>query len=186
MKIVIAPYGSLGDLHPLLALAIELRRRGHEIVINTLEVYREKIAALQFEFHPLRPDVDLDDRELAREMMDAKSGTEKLLREILIPNIRPMYEDLTKVVNGADLLISGEVVFAAASVVEKTGIKWITTSLAPGSFMSPHDPIVPPTAQWLRHFRFLGATFHGGLFMLVRRMVESWFAPYREFRRELF
>ena len=185
MKIVIAPYGSLGDLHPLLALAIELRRRGHEIVINTLEVYREKIAALQFEFHPLRPDVDLDDRELAREMMDAKSGTEKLLREILIPNIRPMYEDLTKVVNGADLLISGEVVFAAASVVEKTGIKWITTSLAPGSFMSPHDPIVPPTAQWLRHFRFLGATFHGGLFMLVRRMVESWFAPYREFRREL-
>ncbi len=185
MKIVIAPYGSLGDLHPLLALAIELRRRGHEIVINTLEVYREKIDALQFEFHPLRPDVDLDDRELAREMMDAKSGTEKLLREILIPNIRPMYEDLTKVVNGADLLISGEVVFAAASVVEKTGIKWITTSLAPGSFMSPHDPIVPPTAQWLRHFRFLGATFHGGLFMLVRRMVESWFAPYREFRREL-
>ncbi len=185
MKIVIAPYGSLGDLHPLLALAIELRRRGHEIVINTLEVYREKIDALQFEFHPLRPDVDLDDRELARQMMDAKSGTEKLLREILIPNIRPMYEDLTKVVNGADLLISGEVVFAAASVVEKTGIKWITTSLAPGSFMSPHDPIVPPTAQWLRHFRFLGATFHGGLFMLVRRMVESWFAPYREFRREL-
>ena len=185
MKIVIAPYGSLGDLHPLLALAIELRRRGHEIVINTLEVYREKIDALQFEFHPLRPDVDLDDRELAREMMDAKSGTEKLLREILIPNVRPMYDDLTKVVQGADLLISGEVVFAAASVVEKTGIKWITTSLAPGSFMSAHDPIVPPTAQWLQHLRFLGATFHRGIFTLVRRMVESWFAPYREFRREL-
>lgn len=185
MKIVIAPYGSLGDLHPLLALAIELRRRGHDIKICTLEVYREKIDALGFQFFPLRPDVNPDDRELAREMMDAKSGTEKLLREILIPNIRPMYEDLTKVVNGADLLISGEVVFAAASVVEKTGIKWITTSLAPGSFMSPHDPIVPPTAQWLRHFRFLGATFHGGLFMLVRRMVDAWFAPYREFRREL-
>lgn len=184
-RIIIAPYGSLGDLHPLLALAVELRRRGHEIVINTLAVYREKIDALGFEFHPLRPDVNLDDRELAREMMDAKSGTEKLLREILIPNVRPMYEDLTEVVKGADLLISGEVVFAAASVVEKTGIKWITTSLAPGSFMSPHDPIVPPTAQWLRHFRFLGATFHRGIFALVRRMVESWFAPYREFRREL-
>ena len=185
MKIVIAPYGSLGDLHPLLALAIELRRRGHDIKICTLEVYREKIDALGFQFFPLRPDVNPDDRELAREMMDAKSGTEKLLREILIPNIRPMYDDLLQTVEGADLLISGEVVFAAASVVEKTGIKWITTSLAPGSFMSPHDPIVPPTAQWLRHFRFLGATFHGGLFMLVRRMVESWFAPYREFRREL-
>lgn len=185
MKIVVAPYGSLGDLHPLLALAIELRRRGHEIVINTLEVYREKIDALGFEFRPLRPDLDPDDRELAREMMDAKTGTEKLLREILIPNVRPMYEDLTAAVDGADLLISGEVVFAAASVVEKTGVKWITNSLAPGSFLSVYDPIVPPTAQWLRHLRFLGATFHGGVFAVVRRMVESWFAPYREFRREI-
>lgn len=185
MKIVIAPYGSLGDLHPLLALAIELRTRGHEIKINTLEVYREKIDALGFEFCPLRPDVNPDDRELARELMDAKTGTEKLLREILIPNVRPMYDDLLKVVVGADLLISGEVVFAAASVVEKTKIKWITTSLAPASFMSAYDPIVPPTAQWLRHFRFLGATFHGGLFSVIRRMVETWFEPYRQFRREL-
>jgi UDP:flavonoid glycosyltransferase YjiC (YdhE family) len=184
-RIVIAPYGSLGDLHPLLALAIELRRRGHEIKINTLEVYREKIDALGFEFRPLRPDVNPDDRELARQMMDTKTGTEKLLREILIPNVRPMYEDLTEAVQGADLLISGEVVFAAASVAEKTGIKWITTSLAPGSFMSAHDPIVPPTAQWLRHFRFLGATFHGGLLAVIRRMVESWFEPYRKFRREI-
>jgi hypothetical protein len=118
-------------------------------------------------------------------MMDTKTGTEKLLREILIPNVRPMYEDLTEAVDGADLLISGEVVFAAASVAEKTKIKWITTSLAPASFMSAHDPIVPPTAQWLRHFRFLGATFHGGLLAVIRRMVESWFEPYRKFRREI-
>ena len=66
MKIVIAPYGSLGDLHPMLALAMELRERGHEIMINSLEVYREKIDTLGFEFFPLRPDVDPEDRELAR------------------------------------------------------------------------------------------------------------------------
>nr|MBA3692786.1 glycosyltransferase [Acidobacteriota bacterium] len=69
MKIVLATFGSLGDLHPMLALAIELRGRGHEIVINTLEVYREKIDALGFEFYPMRPDVNPDDRELAKIMM---------------------------------------------------------------------------------------------------------------------
>ncbi len=185
MKIVLATFGSLGDLHPMLALAIELRRRGHEIVINTLEVYREKIAALQFEFYPMRPGINPDDRELAKIMMDAKTGTEKLLREILIPNVRPMFEDLMKAVQEADLLISGEVVFAAASVAEKTGIKWITTSLAPASFLSPHDPFVPPTAQWLRHFRFLGATFHTGVYSLVHCLVGSWLEPYRNFRREI-
>ena len=185
MKIVLATFGSLGDLHPMLALAIELRGRGHEIVINTLEVYREKIAALGFDFYPMRPDVNPDDRELAKMMMDAKTGTEKLLREILIPNVRPMFEDLMKAVEQADLLISGEVVFAAASVAEKTGIKWITTSLAPASFLSPHDPFVPPTAQWLRHFRFLGVTFHTGIYSLVHRLVASWLEPYRNFRREV-
>ena len=186
MKIVISTFGSLGDLHPLLALAIELRNRGHEISVNSLEVYREKIAALGFEFSPLRPNLNPeDDRELAREIMDARKGTEKLLREILIPNIRPMYEDLTKAVVGADLLISGEVVYPASSVVEKTGIKWITTSLAPASFLSPHDPFVPPTAQWLKNFRFLGATLHGVMYSQVHRLVKSWLAPYREFRREI-
>ena len=185
-KILLATFGSLGDLHPLLALAIELRTRGHEISICTLEVYREKIDLLDFEFFPLRPDVDPEnDRELAKEIMDAKGGTEKLLREILLPNVHLMYEDLMKAVEGKDCLISGEVVFAASSVVEKTNIKWITTSLAPASFLSPHDPFVPPTAQWLKHFRFLGATFHGGIYSLVHRIIDSWLEPYKKFRREI-
>lgn len=185
MKIVLSTFGSLGDLHPMIALGIELRRRGHEIAFNTLEVYREKMAALEFEFYPMRPDLDPNDRALAREIMDAKSGTEKLLKEILLPNVRPMYDDLTRAVEGAQAFISGEVVYPAASVAEKTGIKWITTSLAPASFLSAHDPFVPPTAQWLKHFRFLGATFHGAMYSLIQRLVASWLGSYREFRREI-
>jgi UDP:flavonoid glycosyltransferase YjiC (YdhE family) len=185
-RIVLATFGSLGDLHPMLALAIELRRRGHEIVINTLEVYREKIDALGFEFYSMRPDVSPEaDRELARRIMDAKTGTELLLKEILLPNVRPMYDDLTRAVEGADIFVTGEVVFAAKSVYEKTGIKWVTTSLAPASFLSAHDPFVPPTAQWLKHFRFLGSRFYGVLYGFIRRLVKTWLGDYRKFRREL-
>jgi rhamnosyltransferase subunit B len=185
-RIVLSTFGSLGDLHPKLALALELRRRGHEIVVSTLEVYREKIDLLGFEFCPLRPDVDPErDRHLAREIMDARTGTEKLLKEILLPNVPAMYEDLTEAVTGADLMVTGEVVFAAKSVAEKTGVKWITTSLAPASFLSAYDPFVPPTAQWLRHFRFLGHYFHGAMFGVVRRLVKSWLGDYRKFRRDL-
>ena len=184
-RIVLSSFGSLGDLHPFLALGVELRERGHDVVVNTLEVYREKIDAVGFEFHPLRPDVNPEDRELARKMMDAKKGSELLLKEIILPNLRPMYEDLTKAVQGADAFISSEVVFAAPSVAEKTGVKWITTTLAPGTFLSAYDPFVPPTAEWLKHFRFLGKTFHGAMFGLVRKWIDSWFESYREFRREI-
>lgn len=186
MKIVLSAFGSLGDLHPMIALGIELRARGHEIAFNTLEVYREKIGALEFEFHPMRPDLDPErDRPLAREIMDAKTGTETLLREVLLPNLRPMYEDMMHAVRGADAFITGEGVYPAASVAEKTGVKWITTSLAPGSFLSPHDPFVPPTTQWLKHFRFLGATVHGAMYSVIHRIVASWLGSYREFRREI-
>ncbi|HEX8738463.1 MAG TPA: glycosyltransferase [Pyrinomonadaceae bacterium] len=185
-RIVLATFGSLGDLHPMLALAIELRRRGHEIVVNTLEVYREKIDALGFEFFPMRPNLSPeDDRELARRVMDAKTGTEMLLKEILLPNVRPMYDDLSEAVKGADLFVTGEVVFAAKSVSEKTGIRWVTTSLAPASFLSAYDPFVPPTAQWLKHFRFLGSTFYGVMYGFIRRLVKTWLGDYRKFRREL-
>ena len=34
-RIVFATHGSLGDLHPVLAMATEMRRRGHDIVIAT-------------------------------------------------------------------------------------------------------------------------------------------------------
>lgn len=185
MKIVFAVFGSLGDMHPMNALGIELKKRGHHIIFATMEFYREKIEMLGFEFRPMRPHLDPDDKELARKLMDAKKGSELLLRELILPNLRPMYDDLTQAVRDADLLISTEVVFAASSVAEKTGIKWMTTTLAPGTFLSAYDPFVPPTALWLRHFRFLGSTFHGAMFGLVRKMINSWFAPYREFRREI-
>lgn len=186
MKIVFSTFGSLGDLHPILALAIEMRRRGYEIAINTLEVYREKIDALAFEFHPLRPDLNPEtDKALARELMDAKSGSEVLLKQIILPHLRPMYEDLIEALRGADAFVSTEVVFPARSAAEKTGVKWITTTLAPGTFLSPSDPFVPPTAQWLKHLRFLGSGFHRVMYKIVRQTIDSWFAPYQEFRREL-
>jgi UDP:flavonoid glycosyltransferase YjiC (YdhE family) len=185
MKIVLATFGSLGDMHPMNALGIELRKRGHRVIFAAMEFYREKIELLGFEFCPMRPHLDPNDKELGRRLMNAKTGSELLLKELILPNLRPMYEDLLKAVDGADLFISTEVVFAAPSVAEKTGVKWITTTLAPGTFLSAYDPFVPPTALWLRHFRFLGKTFHGAMFSLVRRVIESWFAEYRDFRREL-
>jgi rhamnosyltransferase subunit B len=185
MKIVFAVFGSLGDMHPMNALGIELKKRGHHVTFAAMEFYREKIETLGFEFRPMRPHLDPDDKELARKLMDAKSGSEMLLRQVVLPNLRPMYDDLTEAVAGADLFISTDVVFAAPSVAEKTGIKWITTTLAPGTFLSAYDPFVPPTALWLRHLRFLGKGFHGGMFRLVRKWIDSWFESYREFRREI-
>lgn len=184
-RIVFAPYGSLGDLHPFLALALELRQRGHEIRIATLEPYREKIEMLGFEFFPIRPEFDPEDKETAKLVMDTKSGTETLLTEYLLPNIRDMYDDLMVATEGTDLLIPGEIVFAAHSVVEKRNLKWISTTLAPLSMFSSYDGNIYPNAQWLKHFNFLGKPFHNTVFWAMNRVVEGWLDSYKKFRREI-
>ncbi|NEQ46673.1 MAG: glycosyl transferase [Leptolyngbya sp. SIOISBB] len=55
-RIVLTTIGSFGDLHPKIAIALELRRRGHDVVFATHREYQVKIEALGFEFHRMRPD----------------------------------------------------------------------------------------------------------------------------------
>src|SRR5579862_7495421 len=55
-RILFATLGSLGDLHPLIAIGLELRRRGHKVGFCTSETYRSKLEGLGFGFDPLRPD----------------------------------------------------------------------------------------------------------------------------------
>lgn len=184
-KIVLSTFGSLGDVHPKIALGLELRNRGHEVTFNVMEVFREKFETLGFEISPLRPNLDPEDRDLVRRLMDIKTGPELMFNEVLLPNLRPMYEDLMSAVEGADLIISGEIVLPIKSVVEKTNIKWISTSLAPISFLSTDDPSVYPSAEILENLRFMPKFFHQFILDYARKTFHTWFKPYREFRKEL-
>lgn len=184
-KIVLATFGSLGDLHPIVALGLELKRRGHHITFASMDFYREKLETLGFEWARMAPHFSPDDVAQVPEMVDARKGTEKILREIIIANVSQMYDDLLAAVAGADILITGEIIYAAKSVVEKTGIKWVTTTLAPISFFSVYDPPVPPTAIWFEKLRFLGPRFHRLLFHLIRMSTRSWLEEYRSFREKL-
>jgi rhamnosyltransferase subunit B len=184
-KIVLATIGSLGDLHPKVALALELKKRGHDVTIAAMEYYRERIEPLGIAFASMAPHLVPGDKDLARELMDSRKGSEKILREIIMPSLRHMYDDLLHAIDGADVLITGEIVYAARSVVEKTGIKWVSTSLQPGTMFSAYDPFVPPTVEWIEHLRFLGPTFHRTLFQVLLWTTRDWWKPYREFRRDL-
>lgn len=183
--IVLATMGSLGDLHPMIALGRELKRRGHEITIATWLGYEEKVLANGLRFARLSPDIDPDDRELHAKAMDAVRGPEFVIRDLIIPNVRAMYEDLASACGDADLLISGEIVYAAASFAEVSGIKWITTTLSPMTMFSSHDPGVPPQAPWVETFRPLPAFVHRGMLKLASLQFHGWLGPYREMRREL-
>ena len=146
MRIVVSTWGTYGDLHPVLALCTGLRERGHHTVIATCPLYRERVEELGHEFFPLRPDLP-DPKEvhdLARRVMDPRTGTKTMLKEILLPSVRDMDDDLHRACQGADLLISHSLVFPAPIVAERLKIPFFSMVLQPIVFCSAYDPPIPP------------------------------------------
>ena len=146
-RIVLSTFGSFGDIHPYMAIATELRARGHQPVIATSELYREKMEAAGFEFASVRPHIpppQEQDQAMMENVMNPKSGAGFLLNEMLFPFVREGYEDLLTAVEGADLLFTHPISFAGPLVAQMTGIPWVSSVLAPVSFFSAYDPPRPP------------------------------------------
>ncbi|HBL11462.1 MAG TPA: glycosyltransferase [Cyanobacteria bacterium UBA11162] len=140
--IVLTTFGSLGDLHPYIAIALELQARGHRCVIATEERYRSKIEAQGLEFHPVRPNglPDIEkDWEFFQHLMDCQRLIEYGICYLLMPHLRASYIDLMEAVREADLLVTHPLTFVGSLVAQKTGIPWISTVLVPSTFMSAYD-----------------------------------------------
>ena len=186
MRIILNTFGSFGDIHPYMAVAMELQRRGHTPVIAAMEPYREKMAGAGLEFTPVRPDIpppQEQDTELIEKIMEPKTGPRFLTEGLVFPAVRDSYEDLLKAVAGADLLVTHPAAPAGPLVGQKTGMPWISTVLAPLSFVSAYDPPVPPFWQWTKWLSVLGPGVMG---FLLNRMKSTYKArAVTDFRDEL-
>lgn len=187
MRIVLSNIGTFGDINPLVALALELKRRGHTPVMALPNVYRPKIEPLGLDFHAIRPDIDPTNSVLVEMVYDIKHGTEHGLRDFLFPSLRQTYNDLLDAATKparADLLLLGELNYAGPLVAETTGIPWASYVLAPLSFFSAFDPpVLPPYPKLARADKLAG---FGRLIRRVARFTtRKWPAPIYELRREL-
>jgi rhamnosyltransferase subunit B len=186
MRIILNTFGSFGDIHPYMAIAWELQRRGHRPVVATMEIYREKVAGAGLEFAAVRPNVPQpkeQDAELIEKIMEPKTGPRFLTEELVFPAVRDSYQDLLKVVAGADLLLTHPAAPAGPLVGRKTGMPWISSVLAPFSFISAYDPPVPPYWQWTRKLSVLGPTVMGFLLGLSKSSYKA--KAVTDFREEL-
>ena len=184
MRIVFASLGSLGDLHPLLALARAAGDRGHQPVIAASAGYRDYVESLGFEFHPIRPDFEFEPKLVGR-LFDPKRGPERLMREQIFPSVRETYADLVAATEDADLLLVGELLYVAPLVAAERGIPWANAILAPTSFLSACDPCVLAPVPRLYALRRLGRWPYRLIFALGRIVTRRWSAPLGKFRREL-
>ncbi|HJR08595.1 MAG TPA: glycosyltransferase [Pyrinomonadaceae bacterium] len=159
-RIILSTFGSFGDVHPYVAVALELKARGHHPIIATSEIYREKMDALGLEIHTVRPVVPSYDEPdkvvpMLEKMMDARTGTEEVIKTLIVPHLRDTYDDLLAATRGADLFVTHPLSMMGPLVVEKTGVRWVSSVLAPASMLSVYDPPVPPQLPALHKLMML-------------------------------
>jgi rhamnosyltransferase subunit B len=186
-RIVFTTWGSLGDLHPYLALAFDLQRRGHDVAVATVPAWRTHVERTGVEFLPMRPDVppQEESREIVRRILDAREGPAYLFTQVFGPVIRDIYADTVAAARGADLLVSHQIPVTSPVVAEQTGVRWVSGVLMPMGFLSAYDPPTPPQAPGLRTI----AAWHpvlGQLFTaLGKRVSRPWAEPLYRLRAEL-
>ena len=188
-RIVISTFGSFGDVHPYVAIALELKARGHTPVVATSEPYREKMEAQGIEFWPVRPETPSYDQpevlgKLVEEVMDARAGPERVM-QMLLPHLREIYDDLNAAVEGADLLVTHPLPLVGPIVAQMRRLPWVSSVLAPINFFSAYDPPVLPQLPGLYQILKLHPAIARGFFRLVLARLEKLMAPVYDLRAEL-
>ena len=183
-RILITTFGSYGDLHPYMAIGIELQKRGHQVTIATSRTYEPKVRSEGLEFHAVRPDASLDDRALMEYVFDARRGSERVVR-YLASAARESYEDLLPAAARADAIVTHTITLAAVAVARKVGLPWISSVLAPLSFLSVYDPPVPAPLPWIVKLRAFGPGPIKLIWRLARRESLAWVRPVLDLYRDI-
>jgi rhamnosyltransferase subunit B len=183
-RILLTTFGSLGDLFPYLAIGLELKGRGHEVTLAAQAIYAERVAAVGLRFHAVGPDVDPADRKFIEQAMDARSGTERVLR-FLSAHVRGSYDQSLPAVRDADIVITHPIAFGAILAVEKLRRPWISSVLAPISYLSAYDPPLPAHDAWILKARFFGPGAMRVVWNLGEWITRAWMPEVFPIRKEL-
>ena len=186
-SIVVTTHGSLGDLHPYLAIALGLKARRHEVILAAGECHRKKIEALGIAFRPVRPERNwVTDPDVLRRIMHPAWGLARVIREVLLPVLRETYEDLLAATEGADLLLAMQANYASRLVAEKKGLPWASAIHMPIGFLSAYDPPPLPVFPSLsKTLRFLGPAFCKPVIGFTKWASRGWAKPLHRLRDEI-
>jgi rhamnosyltransferase subunit B len=187
-RVVLTAIGSLGDLHPYLALALGLQARGHDAVVATSACYRQKVEALGLGFGLIRPDsAFVNDPAVMRRMMDSRWGTVRVGREIIGRAMRETYQDISAASADADLLVSHPLTaYPTRLVSEVTGVPWASTMITPLGFMSAYDfPIISVAPMCSRVVRRIGPALSAPLIRLAKHATRFLAQPWYRLRNQI-
>ncbi len=185
-RILIATIGSLGDLHPYMAVALGMQVRSHRVTIATNRLHRSWVESAGLAWADLRPEApDHPAPELMARAMDPVQGPRFVFETTIAPAVRDQVTDLLAAAPGMDLLVSTPLSLGVPLVAERLGLPWASAVLQPMGLFSATDPPVPPQIAWAAPLLRLGWPAGAPLRFAAHQVMRRWGRPVRALRREM-
>ncbi|MCP4121261.1 MAG: glycosyltransferase family 1 protein [Bacteroidetes bacterium] len=165
MKIILTAVGSTGDVEPFIPISIGLKQKGHEVLVCSNDVYKEKFISKGIEFKKVGPAVDMEEMKGVREKLEKLSPLKQLdylVKTVFLKEGDKFYEDCKKYSKGFDLGICHSLDFLGQHALIENQIPWISVVLCPG--------IVPAKYNSPMHLPNLGRLFNPLLWKIFDRM----------------
>lgn len=184
MKIILIPWGSHGDVHPLVGIGIEMARRGHDVALAANALYEPLAERSRLRFVPMGTVAEFREVLEKPQVWDTAKGLPILLGAAL-RFMRPQYDLIRReYVEGQTVVVAASMAFGARLAQEKLGVPLATIMLAPSGLRSIVDPMVfpdVPLPRWTPGFIYR-MLFWWADQMVLRPVLDG---PLNAFRTEL-
>lgn len=147
-KIIINAIGTLGDLHPLIAVAQALRGKGVTPIFATSHDHVEKIRSAGFEAHgivkghlEIAADLGFTEEAFMRELM---TNQKDMMGKFILDPMPGSVREIEKLMGDVDAVIGSPFSLAGQVMADKYERPFIMTVLQPGLMLSYYNPMVSP------------------------------------------
>jgi rhamnosyltransferase subunit B len=149
LRILFVPFGSEGDVNPLLWLAEGMAARGHEPTFLITPHYGRLVQRRGFSWAPVGTEEEFVRFARDPRLWQDTKGTKMVVRGML--ETLPVYhEGFATAGSDFDLVVLSSMAMGAASVAESIGLPRVTLHLQPALFRSVYDcPVFMEQLAWL-------------------------------------
>lgn len=158
VRVLLAPFGSRGDVQPMLALALALTWRRHEVTLCAPPDHVMWISRHGFAAHPIGPSM----KDFVARSMNGFAGVRYAMREL--PRlIAEQYTALEPFASRCDVMLGATLTAAGASLGEKLGFRYHYVSFTPAAIPSAEHPSLFTKSQalprWLNRLSWWQSAF---------------------------
>lgn len=138
-RVVFVTAGTRGEVQPLIAPGLELKRRGYEVVVATHGEFRPLVERYGLDFAGVAGGQEW----VAEAQVDAEQDADKVMkvwREALAATIDEGFDDVMRATEGADAVVRTPIGFLGSVAAEKRGIPSVSATAYPMVHETTHFP----------------------------------------------